>query len=135
MSMGRSNVLCLCGCGRKVARPTMKFFSNQCQQDFEYQDYISRWKGGLEAGSRGSIGGISRHIRRYLNEKYQDRCSICGWAERHSITNSVPLEVDHVNGDWFDNREENLRVLCPNCHSLTPYFRNLNKGNGRPNRR
>lgn len=127
--------LCLCGCGRKVSQPTGKSFSNKCQQEFEYREYISRWKAGLESGSRGIIGLVSRHIKRYLMEKYGDRCSSCGWAKRHSLTNSVPLEVNHINGNWLDNREENLALLCPNCHSLTPNYRNLNKGNGRSSRR
>jgi 5-methylcytosine-specific restriction endonuclease McrA len=35
----------------------------------------------------------------------------------------VPIEVDHVNGKNTDHRLENLRLLCPNCHALTPTWR------------
>ena len=127
--------LCACGCGREVARPFYKFFSNRCQQEFEYQEYIRNWKSGLESGAIGAMGQVSRHLKRYLREKYNDSCSECGWSERHPITGIVPVEVDHINGDASDNREENLRLLCPNHHSLTPNFRALNWGKGRPNRK
>ena len=49
-------------------------------------------------------------------------CEQCGWAEK-TETGYLPLELDHINGDHSDNRIENLRILCPNCHSLTPHQR------------
>lgn len=56
-------------------------------------------------------------------------CEECGWA-KCSEDGRIPVELDHVNGDRFDNRLENLRILCPNCHSLksTHRGRNINKG-------
>lgn len=53
-------------------------------------------------------------------------CELCGWAKM-SIDGRIPLELDHINGDRHDNRIENLRILCPNCHSLQPTHRGRNK--------
>lgn len=49
-------------------------------------------------------------------------------------TNQVPLIADHIDGNWRNNIESNLRLLCPNCDSLSPTYAALNKGNGRKNR-
>ncbi len=41
------------------------------------------------------------------------------------------LEIDHIDGNSDNNSEENLRLVCPNCHSLTSTYRGTNRGNGR----
>ena len=41
-----------------------------------------------------------------------------------SLNNPIPLELDHIDGNHKNNVLSNLRLLCPNCHSLTPTFRN-----------
>lgn len=53
-------------------------------------------------------------------------CELCGWAEC-SPDGRIPVELDHINGDKNDNRLENLRILCPNCHSLQPTHRGMNQ--------
>lgn len=39
----------------------------------------------------------------------------------------IPLELDHIDGNHQNNALQNLRLLCPNCHALTPTFRDKNK--------
>lgn len=53
-------------------------------------------------------------------------CEKCGWAQR-SPDGRLPLELEHINGNSTDNRIENLKILCPNCHSLTPTYRRRKK--------
>lgn len=53
-------------------------------------------------------------------------CEECGWA-KISEDGRLPLELDHINGTRTDNRLMNLRILCPNCHSLKNTHRGLNR--------
>lgn len=51
----------------------------------------------------------------------RDKCIICNINQW--LGKNISLELDHINGDPLDNRIENLRILCPNCHSQTDTFR------------
>ena len=66
-----------------------------------------------------------------LIEKYNNKCSICGWCEENTYTKSIPLEVEHIDGNPYNNSPENVTLICPNCHSLTKTYKGANKGNGR----
>lgn len=56
----------------------------------------------------------------------ENKCEICGCGKSGD---EVVLELHHINGDHYDNRLENLQILCPNCHSKTPNFKNRGGSN------
>lgn len=117
-------------CGTEIPLKNT-FCSIKCHREYEHSEYIKRWKIGLENGIIGNDWKeISTHIRRYIFEKFDCKCAKCGWSEINPFTGTLPLEIEHIDGDATNNSEENLILLCPNCHSLTATYRGANKGHG-----
>jgi len=120
-------------CGGEPARAGYKYCSNSCQHEYQYKLYIEKWKSGKVSGLQ-SIGVVSVHIKRYLRENFKNKCFLCGWSQVNIKTRKVPLVADHIDGNWQNNAEKNLRLICPNCDSLSPTYAGSNRGNGRKNR-
>lgn len=95
---------------------------------------VDRWKNDPTT-AMNSVGALNRTVRAYLLKEANHKCSKCGWGEINTATGNVPLQIDHIDGDYRNNSPDNLRVLCPNCHSLTHNYGSLNKGGGREYRR
>jgi len=126
----RSNCL---HCGKEPARSYYIYCSNSCQQEYQYESYIKKWLAG-EVNGLQCLGVVSRHIKKYLRIKFRDRCCLCGWSEVNPKTGIIPLVADHIDGDWRNNIESNLRLICPNCDSLAPTYAGSNRGHGRKGR-
>ncbi|MEU2576274.1 HNH endonuclease [Streptomyces anulatus] len=75
----------------------------------------------LRTPSDGRVPG-ERLRRELVRAGVEHACVECG-NDGEWLGQPLRLEVDHVNGDWWDNRLENLRLLCPNCHAATDTYR------------
>lgn len=113
-----------------------KFCSNKCQMEYNYKKWVENYHELNENQTNiATVGKIwkqmSAYLRRYIFEKFDNKCCICGWSEINPYTHTLPLEIDHIDGDATNNCESNLRLICPNCHSLTRNYRGANRGYGR----
>ncbi|MFF0097023.1 HNH endonuclease [Streptomyces canus] len=89
-------------------------------------------RSGGAKGSRGDLLSLrspqdgrvpgSRLLQHLLRRGVLEICAMCGTGPQWN-GKPLRLEVDHVNGDWWDNRPENLQLLCPNCHAVTDTYR------------
>ena len=87
-------------------------------------EYLVQWKAG-------KLHPSEDRAKRLLIHERGEKCQKCGWFEHNPYSNTIPVELEHKDGDYKNNRYDNLELLCPNCHSLTPTFRGLNVGKGK----
>lgn len=99
-------------CGKEIryqpACQTGTWCSNQCQGDYKVKQRFvegTTWRYSMR-----------NYILRQRGEKCEE-CGITNWNGK-----SLAFHIDHINGDRKDNRLENLKVMCPNCHSQTETF-------------
>ena len=103
-------------CQNLTKRKNHKYCSDRSQADFQYKKFIENWKSGLLNGNKGQqLPQLSNYSKRFLYEKFGEKCCLCDWNKRHPLTNKIPLEINHIDGNYLNNTEPNLQVLCPNC--------------------
>ena len=103
-------------CGKEInynpSQKTGTWCSNKCQGDYKIKQRLvenSKW---------------SNTIRAYIIRERGEKCEVCGITDWNG--KSITLQIDHINGNRCDNRLENLKVMCPNCHSQTDTFAGKN---------
>ena len=109
-------------CDKRLTSSTARCCSHKCSWELKRSEYIANWLAGKVSG--GNERDISGFVRQYIYNLRGKACWSCGWNEVNPRTGQVPVQIDHIDGDSANNTLDNLRLLCPNCHSLTPFFGN-----------
>lgn len=120
-------------CGKPIQNifKELDFCCNECRTRYFYELKVNDW---LENPSNVKTTFIPRYIKQWLKETRGEKCEICGWHETNEFTNTIPLQIHHIDGDCTNNSPENLQILCPNCHSLTNNYCSRNMGKSKRNR-
>ena len=124
-------------CRKPVKERHNKYCSSSCQSIFQDIKVIDLWKKGDITGNTNAKTEpqLLMAIRRWVLKRADYKCEQCGWNKINITTGKIPLQVHHKDGNSYNSTSDNLEVLCPNCHSLTPTYGGSNKGSGRKNRR
>lgn len=104
------------------------YCNNKCQGEYKKKKTFEE----IENGNKNLFVGA---YKRYLINKHGEKCMECGWAEINKHSGKIPVELEHIDGNGDNNDLKNLKLLCPNHHSLTSTYRALNIGNGRKTRK
>ncbi len=122
----------ICGCGKIIKSYVTRTCSKTCTAREVAKEKTLEWLEGRRVG--GSWYGVHQWVREWLILQKGECCWQCGWREVHPTTGKIPIQVDHIDGNPNNHAPHNLRLLCPNCHSLTPNYGALNRGRGRTER-
>lgn len=106
-----------------------KYFAVKCFQRVEFINKIRMWCLGEDI-SGGKIIQNPVIIKRIVIVMNGYKCERCGISDSYN-NKPLILHLEHIDGDATNNKKDNVCLLCPNCHSLTPTFKGKNIGNGK----
>lgn len=113
-----------CPCCLISIKTREDFCKMKCRNDFIYMGKFLEWY-----YNAGEFSGTSQLIKSFIITMKGYNCSECGISTYNN--KALVLQLEHIDGNAINNSKDNLCLLCPNCHALTPTYKGRNIGNGK----
>lgn len=108
-----------------------KYCSLGCQMRYQQKMAVKKW---LDTGICDNHNKLTPSLRQHVLKEQNNKCAICQerfeWLEK-----PLGTILDHIDGNFSNAVRSNVRLICPNCDSQLPTYKNRNKGKGRATRR
>lgn len=125
----RRQIILCANCNKPCGKNAYKYCSLKCQADLRKKQFVADIKSGKDIINPDN----GSKLRKYVLRTREHVCSICN--KRTWNNTIIPLVVDHIDGNYQNIIESNLRLVCPNCDAQLPTYKNKNLGKGRHYRR
>lgn len=110
------------------AKNLVDYTGKKLPEDIIAKRSVSRKANTMDRFESGKVKDNAT-LKRILAELLGYKCAVCGIHEWHGQL--LSLQLDHIDGDASNTLPNNVRLICPNCHTLTPTWGAKNKGRGR----
>ena len=112
-------------CKKEVKKGYTKanvYCSNKCQQADRSKKILEDWLNGTYTSKKGVPPLVAKN---WISEQQGHACLLCGITDWNG--QPITFQFDHIDGNRDNNTPENIRMLCPNCHSQTDTYGVKNK--------
>ena len=121
-------------CGKETSwgnSKANKYCDNGCQQSHRRSAILQEWLSGTYFNKKGTPPDVAKE---WIRAQQGNKCLICGITDWNG--KPIVFQFDHIDGNPDHNTKENIRMVCPNCHSQTETYgvKNKNSKNSRRNR-
>ena len=107
---------------KKSSNKLNKYCSNSCCSLDKRTQILQEWLDGNYFNKKGVPPEVAK---KWISEQQNHKCLMCGISDWNN--KPITFQFDHIDGNPDNNTKENIRMICPNCHSKTETYGVKNK--------